>query len=305
MLTLHLVDLKRVAAMLFDLTMLINIPFELAFGGYFAYRVLGISAIVGLASTLVLVPLITLVSRRFARTNERLMATRDQRMGLLNECFLGIRMIKSQAWERRFGAADAGAIVVQFLDRGGAFGGEGLGTGEAAPGRVQFGLALGDLGPGGGDIALAQDHLGFGSGGAVFGLLASGLGLGALGIEGIELHPRQRLAGGHEVAFAHEDVLDAARQLGGHVDLGGLDAAVATDETFARPAVEQTVPGPPGQQCHDDDDGRRDQGRHGADDQAERDPERGQHQGRERDLCHRVQLRHHQRLHLDRLVEQP
>ncbi|KAI3626724.1 hypothetical protein CBS14141_000725 [Malassezia furfur] len=104
-LTLHLVDLKRVAAMLFDLTMLINIPFELAFGGYFAYRVLGISAIVGLASTLVLVPLITLVSRRFARTNERLMATRDQRMGLLNECFLGIRMIKSQAWERRFGAA--------------------------------------------------------------------------------------------------------------------------------------------------------------------------------------------------------
>ncbi|WFC94747.1 hypothetical protein MBRA1_001381 [Malassezia brasiliensis] len=103
-LTLHLVDLKRVAAMLFDLTMLINIPFELAFGGYFAYRVLGVSALVGLASTLVLVPLITLVSRRFARTNERLMAARDQRMGLLNECFLGIRMIKSQAWERRFGA---------------------------------------------------------------------------------------------------------------------------------------------------------------------------------------------------------
>lgn len=101
-LTLHLVDLKRVTTMLFDLFMLTNVPFELALGGYFAYRILGVSAIVGLASTLILIPLISIVSKRFSHANEQLMAARDKRMGLLNECFLGIRMIKSQAWERRF-----------------------------------------------------------------------------------------------------------------------------------------------------------------------------------------------------------
>ncbi|WFD43523.1 hypothetical protein MPSI1_002185 [Malassezia psittaci] len=100
--TLHLVDLKRVTKMLFDLFMLINVPFELLVGGYFAYVLLGKSALVGLSSTLVLIPLITIVSNKFSRTNEQLMSARDQRMGLLNESFLGIRMIKSQAWERRF-----------------------------------------------------------------------------------------------------------------------------------------------------------------------------------------------------------
>lgn len=103
-LTLHLVDLKRVTAMLFDLFMLVNVPFELLVGGYFAYRVLGVSALVGLGATLVLLPLIAVLSRRFTRTNERLMSARDARMGLLNECFLGIRMVKAHAWERLFDA---------------------------------------------------------------------------------------------------------------------------------------------------------------------------------------------------------
>ncbi|WFD08241.1 hypothetical protein MVES1_003613 [Malassezia vespertilionis] len=100
--TLHLVDLKRVAAIAFHLFTLTTVPFELLVGGYFAYRVLGIAAVIGLLATIALLPLIHFVSREFARTNERLMSARDRRMGLLNECFLGIRMIKSQAWEQRF-----------------------------------------------------------------------------------------------------------------------------------------------------------------------------------------------------------
>ncbi|WFD33099.1 hypothetical protein MSPP1_004156 [Malassezia sp. CBS 17886] len=101
-LTLHLVDLKRVVDMAFHIFALVTVPFELLVGGYFAYRILGVSAVYGLSSTLLLVPLIAFVSRYFARATERLMAARDRRLGLLNECFLGIRMIKSQAWEARF-----------------------------------------------------------------------------------------------------------------------------------------------------------------------------------------------------------
>lgn len=103
-LTLHLVDVGRVVAIAFHLFALFTSPLELLVGGYFAYRVLGVSALVGLASTVLLMPLIGVLSHRFAQANEKLMGTRDQRMGQLNEVFTGIRMIKSQAWERRFDA---------------------------------------------------------------------------------------------------------------------------------------------------------------------------------------------------------
>ena len=99
-LALQLVDLERIVGMSFHLFAVITTPLELCVGGYFAYRVLGISAIVGLGTSVLLMPVIGLLSRHFRLANEKLMASRDKRMALLNECFLGIRMIKSQAWER-------------------------------------------------------------------------------------------------------------------------------------------------------------------------------------------------------------
>lgn len=100
--TLFLVDLQRVVAVSFHLFAAITTPLELLLGGYFAYRVIGISAVAGLGTTVMLMPFIGLLSRAFARANELLMSARDSRMGLLNEVFLGIRMIKSQAWEDTF-----------------------------------------------------------------------------------------------------------------------------------------------------------------------------------------------------------
>jgi hypothetical protein len=49
------------------------------------------------------------------------------------------------------------------------------------------------------------------------------------------------LAGGHEIAFVHQLVEDAARQLGGHVDLGRLDAPVTAGETGVAGQVEGTA----------------------------------------------------------------
>lgn len=101
-LTLHLVDLGRVTSVCFHLFAALTTPCELLLGGYFAYRVLGVSALVGLGTTVVLMPLIGSLSKAYSRANERLMSVRDRRMSLLNECFFGIRMIKAQAWEPIF-----------------------------------------------------------------------------------------------------------------------------------------------------------------------------------------------------------
>ena len=101
-LTLHGVDLKRVTTMTFHLFSLVNAPFELVLGGYFAYRMIGVSALVGLLSSALLAPAITAISRVYERANNRLMQARDRRISLLSECLLAIRMIKSQAWEGHF-----------------------------------------------------------------------------------------------------------------------------------------------------------------------------------------------------------
>ncbi|KAG1449458.1 hypothetical protein G6F57_016623 [Rhizopus arrhizus] len=67
-------------------------------------------------------------------------------------------------------------------------------------------------------------------------------GLFALRVQRVDLHAGERLAGRDEIAFNGQHVLHATGQLGGHVDLGGLDAAVAADEAVAGSCVGQQAP---------------------------------------------------------------
>ncbi len=53
-----------------------------------------------------------------------------------------------------------------------------------------------------------------------------GVGLGALGV-----HVGDDLAGGDIIAFIHQFVSDAARELRGHIDLRRLDAPIGAGET--------------------------------------------------------------------------
>ena len=98
-------------------------------------------------------------------------------------------------------AAHAGAVVVQFLDRRGAFARQGFGARQAPARGVQLALALRHHGLGRQLVAFALRGLGGGAGHAVDRALLLGHGLGALGQQGIDLHARQRLAGGDKVAF--------------------------------------------------------------------------------------------------------
>ena len=96
-------------------------------------------------------------------------------------------------------------------------------------------------------VGFTQRHLGLCCGHRVLGLFTHGEGFVALRLERFQLHPGQWLARCDEIAFTYEDVFDTSGKLGGDVDLGGFDAAIAVDESFAGAAVSKPRPAPPGQ----------------------------------------------------------
>ena len=145
-------------------------------------------------------------------------------------------------FQRGLLAAHAGAVVVQFLAGRCALLLQRGRTRQAPLGGIQLGRAGGHLGLGGTHVALAQRDLGACGVHAVFGLGLAGGGLIALRLQAADVHARQWLAGLDEGALVDQDGLHAPGQLGGHIDLGGLDAAIAADEAFARPVV--AVAGP-------------------------------------------------------------
>ena len=124
----------------------------------------------------------------------------------------------------------SGAVVVEFLDRSGAFPGKGLGTRESPLRGVQFALALLHDGLQGGRVAPAYGDLRLGARDGIDGLPVAGARLVALRVEYIDLHLRERLAGLYEISFVDHDVLHPPRKLGRNIDLGGLDAAITADE---------------------------------------------------------------------------
>ena len=62
----------------------------------------------------------------------------------------------------------------------------------------------------------------------------SGLGFPELGLKHVDVHVGDDLAGGDVIAFIHQLVNDAARDLRGHVDLRCLDASIGAGEAGTR-----------------------------------------------------------------------
>lgn len=85
-------------------------------------------------------------------------------------------------------------------------------------------------------------------------LALAGAGFVELGLQGIQVHDRQGLAGLDEVAFVDQDPVDPARQPGGDVDFRCFDPAVALDEAGARSPVLGDAPEAIGVGPHDEDD---------------------------------------------------
>ena len=103
-----------------------------------------------------------------------------------------------------------------------------------APHRgIQLALPLRQHGLVGLFVAFALGHQCLRAGQGGHGLLLARDGLGQHGLQRVDLHVGQELAGGDEVALLYRDVLYAPGELGGHVHLGGLDAAIAAGEVVA------------------------------------------------------------------------
>ncbi|KIR29354.1 ATP-binding cassette transporter [Cryptococcus deuterogattii LA55] len=100
--TLFTVDVDRVTEFVFHLFAVIDAPLEIVVASFFVFKLLGISAMYGLLTAILSLPLNHFASKIVVRAQENLMKTRDQRTALMNEILQGIRMLKFMAWERSF-----------------------------------------------------------------------------------------------------------------------------------------------------------------------------------------------------------
>ena len=75
---------------------------ELLIGTIFLYELLGYAGIVGIATTILFLPINHYTSKAFATVQDRLMAARDRRVSLMSEVLSSIRYIKFMAYERAF-----------------------------------------------------------------------------------------------------------------------------------------------------------------------------------------------------------
>ncbi|KAF7313044.1 Multidrug resistance-associated ABC transporter protein [Mycena kentingensis (nom. inval.)] len=100
--TLMTTDVDRVATLTHQLFCVIDVPIALTLGTAILYSFLGSSAFVGLAATVLCLPLNHVATRVVSRTQEGLMKARDERVGLTNEVLASIRMLKFLVWERTF-----------------------------------------------------------------------------------------------------------------------------------------------------------------------------------------------------------
>jgi ABC-type multidrug transport system fused ATPase/permease subunit len=100
--TLFTVDVDRVGEFVFHVFTLVDGPIEIIVATFFLLSLLGSSALVGLLTTLLCLPLSHLASKVVVTSQEGLMKARDQRTALMNEVLQGIRMLKFMAWERPF-----------------------------------------------------------------------------------------------------------------------------------------------------------------------------------------------------------
>ena len=101
-LNLFSVDCDRVGDSASYSFSVIDAPFELLIGTIFLYQLLGYAGLVGIATTILFLPVNHYTSKAFATVQDRLMAARDRRVSLMSEVLSSIRYIKFMAYEKPF-----------------------------------------------------------------------------------------------------------------------------------------------------------------------------------------------------------
>lgn len=79
-------------------------PFEALLLGYFIYREIGISGIIGMAFLLSFIPFQAWIAKKSAEYRLKTAKRTDLRVRLMNEIIQGMQVIKMYAWEQSFAA---------------------------------------------------------------------------------------------------------------------------------------------------------------------------------------------------------
>lgn len=95
------VDCQRVSQFSMHYFMVVLFPCELLVGGTFIYKLLGISALIGISVSIITAPITSYVAKQKGGIQKKLQVQRDKRVSILNESFAAIRMIKFAAWEQK------------------------------------------------------------------------------------------------------------------------------------------------------------------------------------------------------------
>ncbi|KAJ2076930.1 hypothetical protein H4R24_005425, partial [Coemansia sp. RSA 988] len=77
-------------------------PLQMGIAMFMLYHLLGWSSLVGVFALLVCTPIVSRYGQAIGARSKLLMEYRDQRMGIMNEILMGIRVVKMYAWESSF-----------------------------------------------------------------------------------------------------------------------------------------------------------------------------------------------------------
>ena len=82
--------------------MIISGPLQIGLSIYMLWNLLGAATLAGLAVLLALIPLNTATARMMKKYQNALVTVKDRRVHLTSEAVNGIKIIKSNAWEKGF-----------------------------------------------------------------------------------------------------------------------------------------------------------------------------------------------------------
>ncbi|KAJ2182322.1 hypothetical protein GGF45_000941 [Coemansia sp. RSA 551] len=95
-------DLESVGHISSYLNEIYTLPIEFVIGSWYLYNLLGVSALIGLAITVIYYPLTKLMVKYLIKYQRQLMKLDDERVTMLTEVFYGIRAVKLFGWQSRF-----------------------------------------------------------------------------------------------------------------------------------------------------------------------------------------------------------
>lgn len=96
------VDAQRMSEMMVDLPEVFTAPIQIGIAVYMLYRVLGVSALIGLSIILVFGPINAVLARKIEKLELLTMEYKDERVKIMNEILAGMKVLKLYAWEPSF-----------------------------------------------------------------------------------------------------------------------------------------------------------------------------------------------------------